>query len=168
MGHVHTVRSLRYAGVFEERKHIMSTRSRSRTTFAVIFAIAIVSLFAWSGSLVPAHAEGDALPETFDIDYEGKKAAVTFPHAAHFEIADCTDCHHTKEGLTLANVADMNVQKCGDCHLEPEEDGVPVIMSASSKKNAFHINCISCHKDSKKENAEISAPTKCNDCHPKD
>jgi len=146
----------------------MSTTSRARTGLVAFFAFALVSLFIWTAALIPAHAEGDALPETFDIDYEGgKKAAVAFPHAAHFEVAECTDCHHTKEGLTLENVADMNVQKCGDCHMNPEEDGVPDITSASTKKNAFHINCVSCHKDTKKENADTAAPTKCNDCHPK-
>ena len=38
----------------------------------------------------------------------------------------------------------------------------------STKKNPYHITCIGCHKEDKKENADTTAPTKCTACHPKD
>lgn len=101
-------------------------------------------------------------PETATIDdCVDKKAAVEFPHKAHFEVTECTTCHHTTEGLTAD--ADLMVEPCGACHMEPEADTTPICSQMSLKKNPFHINCVGCHKESGKE----AAPTKCDDCHPK-
>lgn len=145
----------------------MSRSMNARIVLFAVFSLASLVALGWSGALFPAQAEDHALPAVFDIDYPGKKAAVTFPHEAHFELAECTDCHHTSEGLTAATMAEVTVQKCGACHTEPE-DGVPDVASMSPKKNAFHLNCITCHKDAAKADKALSPPTKCNDCHPKD
>ncbi len=101
-------------------------------------------------------------PETATIDdCMDKKAAVEFPHQAHFEVTECTTCHHTSEGLTAD--AEMEVQACGACHVEPEADTTPACSQMSLKKNPYHLNCVGCHKESGQE----AAPTKCDDCHPK-
>ena len=101
-------------------------------------------------------------PETATIDdCVDKKAAVEFPHKAHFEVTECTTCHHTTEGLTAD--ADLAVEPCSACHMEPEADTTPACSQMSLKKNPYHISCVGCHKESGKE----TAPTKCDDCHPK-
>ena len=96
-----------------------------------------------------------------------KKAPVEFTHKAHFEFATCVDCHHTSEGLTLENAAEMEVATCGSCHIEPEKAETPKCSDKTKKGNPFHISCIGCHKATKAENAETTAPTKCTACHPK-
>lgn len=145
----------------------MSRSSNTRVAVFAVFSVLAIVALGWSGALFPAQAEDDALPAVFDIDYPGKKAAVTFPHEAHFEVAACTDCHHTNEGLTAETMAGAEVQACGACHTEPA-DGVPDVSSMSPKTNAFHLNCITCHKDAAKADKAVAAPTKCNDCHPKE
>ncbi|MFO7655415.1 MAG: cytochrome c3 family protein [Candidatus Krumholzibacteriia bacterium] len=110
------------------------------------------------------------LPETVVLDAcADKRAPVTFPHQAHVELTECTTCHHTSEGLTAENCAEMEVMTCTSCHLKPEE-GVPDCSSMSLTKNAYHINCVGCHKESIKaapEGTTVAAPTKCDECHPK-
>lgn len=88
-----------------------------------------------------------------------KKSAVEFPHAAHFELAECSTCHHTQEELTKET--SDSTKPCAQCHNEPETAATPSCSQSSLKKNNFHINCVDCHKEQK------SGPTKCNDCHPK-
>ena len=110
---------------------------------------------------VPAATVAEA-PESVTLDgCMDKKAGVEFPHKAHWELTECTTCHHTSEGLTADS--DMTVEACNTCHLEPEEETTPVCSQMSLKKNPYHINCVGCHKESGKE----AAPTKCDDCHPK-
>lgn len=115
-----------------------------------------------SVAVVASAATVAEAPETATIDdCMDKKAAVEFPHKVHWELTDCTTCHHTSEGLTAD--ADMEVQPCSACHVEPEAETTPDCSQMSLKKNPFHINCVDCHKESGKE----TAPTKCDDCHPK-
>ena len=124
----------------------------------------------WSFSIVVLIALAPALmlagpPETVTIDEcANKKAAVEFPHKAHVGVAECTACHHTDEGLTADS---GEAQKCGACHNEPEDAATPKCSEMSMSKNHYHINCVKCHKDEVKKDASMSAPTKCDDCHPK-
>lgn len=112
------------------------------------------------------------LPETITIDAcADKKAPVEFPHKAHFELTECTTCHHTAEGLTLETAAEIEVKTCASCHVEPEKAETPLCSEKSLKKNPYHITCVGCHKDQKKEakaaGKEFKGPTKCTACHPK-
>ena len=101
-------------------------------------------------------------PESTTIDdCVDKKAAVEFPHAAHYEVTECTTCHHTDEGLTADSVGGMDVQVCGACHTTPEEATTPECSQMSLKKNPFHITCVGCHKENE------AGPAKCDECHPK-
>jgi len=107
-------------------------------------------------------------PEKITIkDCADKKAPVEFPHKAHFEVTDCVTCHHTSEGLTAETVAKMDVATCGSCHVAPEKAETPKCSEMSAKKNPFHLLCLGCHKEELAKNAELKAPTKCNECHPK-
>ena len=89
-----------------------------------------------------------------------KKSAVEFPHAAHFELTECTTCHHTNDGLAAGS--DMDVPSCASCHKDPEGE-TPDCAQMSLSKNPYHIACVTCHKESGSE----AAPTKCDGCHPK-
>jgi hypothetical protein len=124
---------------------------------ALLTAGLVVMTVLVSGALFQA-AAGEAV--TID-DCVNKKSAVEFPHEAHFELTECTTCHHTAEGLTADS--DMEVKPCGACHTEPEGAETPKCSEMSLSKNPFHINCVGCHKESGSENA----PTKCDGCHPK-
>lgn len=94
-----------------------------------------------------------------------KKAAVEFPHGMHAESIACTTCHHTNEGLEAGS--SVEVQTCGSCHVTPEDAATPACSEMSTKKNPFHLTCITCHKEEATKNAETKAPTKCDQCHPK-
>ena len=125
-------------------------------TIIVLTALAALVAFATE---VPENITIDACADT--------KTAVEFPHKAHFENAACVDCHHSEEGLTAETAADMKVATCASCHVEPEKAETPKCSEKSTKKNPYHIRCLGCHKDTKKENADTKAPTKCTACHPK-
>jgi len=131
----------------------------------IIVLTALIALVAFAAD----ETEAPAIPEDITIDgCMDTKAAVAFPHKAHFELAACVDCHHTTEGLTAENFADMEIATCGSCHNDPEEAETPKCSEKSTKKNPYHISCIACHKADKKENADTAAPTKCAGCHPKE
>lgn len=122
-------------------------------------AVAVMVLIVVGAASAATPAEA---PESITLDAcMNKKAAVQFPHKAHWELTECTTCHHTSEGLTADS--DMTVEPCSACHLEPEAAETPDCTQMSLSKNPFHVNCVGCHKESGKE----SAPTKCDDCHPK-
>lgn len=108
-------------------------------------------------AVAPIAAEA---PESTTIDdCVSKKSAVEFPHAAHFEVTECSTCHHTQEGLT----ADSGeaVKPCGECHTSPEAAETPDCSQMSLKKNPYHITCVGCHKE------QGAGPAKCDECHPK-
>ena len=93
---------------------------------AMLFAVVVVA--------------GEAPEATTIDDCVAKKAAVEFPHAAHYEVTECTTCHHTSEGLTADTAGGMEVQACGACHTTVEEATTPECSQMSLKKNPFHIN----------------------------
>jgi hypothetical protein len=137
-----------------------------RRVSLALLASAALLLFAAQ----PGRAQATDPPEELTLDSCGDtRAAVKFPHKAHFEGIECTTCHHSQEDLTLeAAQGGMEVEACADCHLEPEEADTPVCTEKSLKKNPFHINCVTCHKDAKAEDESLSVPTKCAECHPKE
>src|SRR5512136_847364 len=66
----------------------------------------------------------------------GSLGQVSFNHKAHSEAASCKDCHHMGEVT----------QKCNSCHTADAK---------LTAKDAFHKNCIDCHK------AKEKGPTGC-------
>ena len=124
----------------------------------IIVLTVVATLFAFATEV----------PEKITIDAcADAKTPVEFPHKAHFELTTCVDCHHTSEGLTAETAKDLEVATCASCHVEPEKEETPICSEKSSKKNPYHIKCMGCHKEHKKENADTTAPTKCTACHPK-
>lgn len=106
-------------------------------------------------------APANKAPATIKInEVAKKKPAVNFGHKAHIDRGiSCDTCHHTQKGLKAHSKTE--VKKCSLCHAKPAKKGMPGITSASKKKNAYHKNCIGCHKAKKK------GPTKCKACHVK-
>jgi len=107
---------------------------------------------------------------------KAQRASVTFPHSRHFA-ATCQTCHHTWEG-------DAKLQNCtsAGCHdvTAPAKsaEGKPAPAGMAYYKNAFHGQCIGCHKAIVNRNAETiasgqpikgqlpaSGPTACIGCH---
>jgi hypothetical protein len=74
-----------------------------------------------------------------EVVYEVKMGNVTFNHEAHLATGDCATCHHTGEQVS-----------CKNCHTKT---------SKPSNKDAFHGQCIACHKE------KGAGPAKCTECH---
>lgn len=88
-------------------------------------------------------------------DIQKAQPPVTLSHEKHAKTLSikCVECHHTyKEG-------EKKVEKCSSCH-KAEAEGKKVGL-----KEAYHKNCIECHK--KEKAAGKAAPTLCKDCHKK-
>ena len=127
---------------------------KMKTAFLGILAGLLLAAVAFA-------APANKAPEKLTIDgCKVKKSATEFPHKLHVDAKiSCEKCHHTQKGLKAADTTE--VKKCSACHLKPEKEGTLKCDVASTKKNAYHVNCITCHKADKK------GPTKCKECHPK-
>lgn len=82
---------------------------------------------------------------------------VPFSHSVHTEKAKvgCVTCHHKDKNP-------KEPEGCMPCHDRNDvKNGAPPI------KDAYHKNCIDCHKESLAKKVTLAAPTKCNDCHKK-
>lgn len=108
--------------------------------------------FLAGGILGLALAQADKV--TIDDKYPNKlKGPVTFNHKAHAAAIACTECHHTWKKETS-----KTPQKCAECHKAGE-------MGTKGLKNAYHKNCIDCHKKLQQEGKKTGPTTKCSDCH---
>ena len=126
-------------------------------------AVLCCTLVALVGSSVAMAATASEAPESVTLDgCASKRAAVEFPHQVHIGASiECVACHHTQEGLTATS--DATVETCDSCHMNPADAATPDCAQMSLSKNPYHINCVGCHK----EDGAETAPTKCDDCHPK-
>ena len=92
-----------------------------------------------------------------------KRGVVQFDHAIHVSVTPkCSTCHHTQDDLTAET---GEAQACRSCHFKPEDESIPGCNDASTPKNAYHKQCIDCHKAIKMEDESIVAPTSCKACH---
>ncbi len=112
---------------------------------------------------------------------EAKRATVEFQHSRHFVLA-CNTCHHTWEGDEP--VTGCMTTGCHDLDTLPRKEDSKVIdkdLAFRYYKNAYHGQCIGCHKRMKLEiqkmantlagiDGELPAtgPTGCIECHPKE
>ena len=156
----------------------------------------IVACFAVTCSLtIPARqfllptsqaaVQGQKLPGDEVIipsDHE-KWGKVKFTHAKHFAYSDCVYCHHTNAATMTAETfkagKEAKVQQCNECHIrkegDPKNPKSAVDQTELWSYNAYHYNCIECHKGeiihktkaggAIKKQAE--GPTKCAECHEK-
>ena len=106
---------------------------------------------------------------------ETRRSPVEFPHSVHFSMA-CQTCHHKWNGESP--VVSCQTSGCHDLAELPPQ-GSPATETARYYKNAFHKQCIGCHKEISAKNKAIamtagpapsklpaSGPTGCIECHP--
>lgn len=74
------------------------------------------------------------------VTFTPRFGTVTFNHAEHLSVGDCISCHHTGDYVS-----------CSSCH--GSQPGI------SNAKDAFHANCIDCHKEAEQ------GPIGCRACH---
>jgi hypothetical protein len=144
-------------------------------------SIGVMTILALLFSLILAAGiyAGNKAPEEIKIQHEGFKATkgiVTFTHLKHtndHKIA-CGECHHDEEGKPRTDLKEGDeVKSCYECHKKPGElkgkkaKGLSKSELLEYAGNAFHENCIGCHKDHNKKNKTKAAPQKCTECHPK-
>lgn len=112
---------------------------------------------------------------------EAKRSAVAFPHGKHFVLA-CNNCHHTWKGAEP--ITGCMTAGCHDLDTLPKKEDPPGIDKANAHKyfkNAYHGQCIGCHKEMKAkiekmantmavadDNPTTTGPTGCVMCHPKE
>lgn len=143
----------------------------------------VVVGFIVAYSATGAAMQGQKLPGDSVIipSVDEKWGEVAFTHQKHLAYSDCTFCHHTNKGLTLESFNAGKVEKvplCAECHTR-EEGNAKTPKSADGteiwSKEAYHLNCIDCHKGEitkKPKDAGVikkqgEGPTKCDQCHVK-
>ena len=133
------------------------------TMAAILFIVGVVCYAAFSAN-VP---EKEPIRRMFKTD-AGK---VLFQHKLHTESSgygiSCYDCHHHPESDESALLAcgkchgkgdemdEATMKTCMECHDEDEVEGAEMTKSA----DAFHSQCIQCHKEFEK------GPVECSECH---
>jgi hypothetical protein len=112
---------------------------------------------------------------------EAKRAAVEFDHSRHFVLA-CNNCHHSWKGAE--SITGCMTAGCHDLDTLPRKENSKAIdkdLSFRYYKNAYHGQCIGCHKNMRQEIEQLAktlagidgqlpttGPTGCIACHPKE
>jgi hypothetical protein len=107
---------------------------------------------------------------------EPQRESVMFPHSGHFGF-NCQTCHHQWDGS--APVQSCTTSGCHDS-VEPPPDPADTSAAVLYFKNAYHGQCIDCHREMKRqiqnlersgrtleEDIPSTGPTSCVGCHPK-
>lgn len=139
-----------------------------KTLLLSLLCAALLSLVA-APSLFAVDAPGDDLvikaPEGMKVKDKGGKPGklqkeVPFPHSKHATV-DCKQCHHTWDGAAA-------MQGCTDagCHDSLEFRSKENAKDVKLVENAYHGQCIDCHKALKKDK-KPTGPTACGKCHTK-
>ena len=152
-----------------------------RKKIAIGMIVAVACLFFAGG----IYAKVGDMIKIAGKDCPSTKGEIQFSHKKHSEDYakkfaklypnGCGDCHHDDKGKPLAGLtADSKVQKCFECHKKcgeaPKGKDAPKLdkkQKLEYHSEAFHDNCIGCHKEFNKEFKPKKAPVTCNDCHPK-
>jgi hypothetical protein len=103
------------------------------------------------------------------------RPSVQFPHSSHFDYS-CKQCHHTWDGTDT--IQGCMTSGCHDLDKAPEKKKGDDSSEILYYKNAYHSQCIGCHKNIKAQNKEIelsmsvnkpklsrTGPTGCVQCH---
>ncbi|NWF91800.1 MAG: cytochrome c3 family protein [Syntrophaceae bacterium] len=119
---------------------------------AALLSITTTDLMAQQDSLLLNH------PEIF---LNRQRPPVTFPHNRHVEGGpSCKDCHHQykngENSLDESTLQEGNPEiRCSACH--HSRSGIHL-------REAFHYQCLSCHKKNEKERKK-TGPRFCGGCH---
>ena len=145
----------------------MTSKSELQLALRLTLILLVVGLFCFAAFPVTP-------PDTpVRIAYQTKAGKVNFDHKTHLSETgyglNCNDCHHHPgEGEDEIEEAGS----CGACHAKPEEaKRVSQTCNAchdpddydleemTARADAFHDQCISCHKDFE------AGPVECAACH---
>ena len=149
----------------------------------VLACFSIICLIGLNGAILPGTIAMQAQKMPGDDlvipSVDEKWGPTKFTHNKHLAYSDCTYCHHTNKGLTLEQFnggKSERIPLCAECHFRKE--GEPKTPKAADglelwSKEAYHLNCIDCHKGEitrkPKEAGAIKkqgeGPTKCAACH---
>lgn len=85
--------------------------------------------------------------EPVRLMFQNAAGKVLFTHEVHNKEYDlsCSDCHH--------NIEDDEIYSCKECHEATGDEDM------LGRTDAFHSQCIGCHKDND------AGPVECNSCH---
>ncbi len=157
---------------------------KRRTLLLIAAAFSFVVLYA------AAVFAGTTVPETITLKPQAgtgkyQDRTITFTHKKHIDehkIA-CGECHHDANGKALTNLKPGDdVKACIECHKKPGEVPRDVKMKWRKEKlsrkqqqkmsleylaEAFHENCVTCHKQYNRKNKTRAAPQACTQCHQK-
>ena len=157
---------------------------RSQTFVGVVLLVGLIACAAWGVAV--AGDEEMCVPMGIitlqpPTTVEAKRAAVEFNHNRHFLLA-CNTCHHTWDGAEP--ITGCMTAGCHDLDALPkmaETGAVDKAQAYRYYKNAFHGQCIECHKtmqlEIRKEASTMATidgklpttgPTGCIGCHPKE
>jgi len=128
-------------------------RMKEGIAFTLILTATVLALI--SGSL---WAQPDQIILKSPSFKTRERPPVPFPHLRHIEAGlSCNECHHRYEkGKNVIDEGELEAGKpgirCHECHSSK---------SSPQVRDAFHRQCIDCHKKSKK------GPLFCGECHKK-
>jgi hypothetical protein len=125
-----------------------------------LLMITLAALLVLSNSPVRAQPDKIILDDS-NISERKTRPPVTLPHNRHIEAGlSCKDCHHIyKNG---ENVLDESKLEEGNKNIH-----CSVCHGSKSRRNltqAFHNQCMGCHKRVQKENKK-TGPQYCGGCH---
>jgi hypothetical protein len=116
-----------------------------------------------AGSFGPLAAQENA-PDTVVMTGASPLGGVSFSHATHQEMAECTACHHeSRPEMPLTS----EHQSCSACHTT-----TPAAPVKTSIRDAFHDaraqagTCVDCHVTESEAGKVV--PLKCGECHRRD
>lgn len=114
----------------------------------------------WSSAVAGDDGKGpDEIILRSKIDALKVPKPALLPHRAHFDLNECSGCHHGKgaDGKKKDYVEGQKIEKCETCH------NSKVVMSekVATLKRASHVQCMECHRQN---DVEL---TKCGVCHKK-
>jgi len=151
---------------------------------SVLFVTVVLMGLVWASLLIADDEMCVPMGEITlaSLAKDAQRSEVTFPHAVHFSYA-CQECHHKWNKIEA--IQSCTTSGCHDLDKAPvDEKGKPVkdkVIKARYYKNAYHDNCIGCHKEIKMKNRAMEAskaalgeklpptgPTGCIQCHPKE
>ena len=142
----------------------MNSNKQLRIAYGLALILLVVCVAGYSAFSAKAPVE------PIRLMYKTSAGKVLFNHQTHvassgFGVA-CHDCHHHPEGDDSAMTAcgDCHgadgeaakaLQNCSQCHEAEEIEDVEMV----NRTDAFHSQCIGCHKDYE------AGPVECSECH---
>ena len=142
----------------------MTSKKELQLTYGLIIVLFILGVLSYAAF----SAKTPDIPVR--LMFKSVAGKVLFDHKIHTDDSgygiSCKDCHHHPEE------DETDFRACGDCHgVPPEGETFPLACTdchgldeiegteVIKKADAFHSQCIGCHKDNE------AGPTECASCH---